>query len=86
MNPPAKDWENTHIAVAVEREGVCEENAKVCLENHNVVESVYCDFMLHELICADSHSFDVSNIYLWRIFVTEKTILFLGLTGGTNIF
>ena len=37
LNPPAKDWENTHIAVAAEREGVCEENAKVCLENHNVV-------------------------------------------------
>ena len=33
LNPPAKDWENTHIAVAVEREGVREENAKVCLKN-----------------------------------------------------
>ena len=33
LNPPAKDRENTHIAVAAEREGVCEENAKVCLEN-----------------------------------------------------
>ena len=33
LNPPAKDWENTHIAVAAEREGVCEENAKVCLKN-----------------------------------------------------
>ena len=33
LNPPAKDWENTHIVVAAEREGVREENAKVCLKN-----------------------------------------------------
>ena len=33
LNPPAKDWENTHVAVAAEREGVREENAKVCLKN-----------------------------------------------------
>ena len=37
LNPPAKDWENTHIAVAAEREGIREENAKVCLEIQNVV-------------------------------------------------
>ena len=88
LNPPAKDWENTHIAVVAEREGVCEENAKVCLEIQNVVweKSVHCDLMLYVLISADYHSCDISKIHLLRIFVTEKTILLLGLTGGTNIF